>query len=269
MNRQEYLFERMQSEKRWLEGIIAKAGYRIRYAPDGCLRTVNCHGYLQFYERTDPKDKNGKYIPASQKKRVRALLQKKYDLKLLSVAEKQLKVIDRFLSAFDTNKIDDLYYYRIEPEARPYLTEAVLPDKEFAEAWEGVAFVPKPFAPEVPEHYTLRGERVRSRSEVMIADALYQAGVRYRYECPLNLGGILIYPDFTILREQDRKEIYWEHLGMMDDTVYRNDAVSKIRLYEKHGHVIGGSLLVTIESYRCPLNLSSIKALIEYHFQPD
>jgi len=70
-----------------------------------------------------------------------------------------------------------------------------------------------------PELYTAKGERVRSKSEIIIADSLMRAGVPYRYEFPIILNGYgKIYPDFTVLNVGLRKELYWEHLGMMDDS---------------------------------------------------
>lgn len=50
-------------------------------------------------------------------------------------------------------------------------------------------------------------ERVRSKSEVIIADILNQEGIPYRYECPLQLKGWgKVYPDFTVLSERERPE---------------------------------------------------------------
>ena len=47
-------------------------------------------------------------------------------------------------------------------------------------------------------HRTARGEMVRSKSEVIIADHLADKGVDYGYEQPLTIEGVTKYPDFTI-----------------------------------------------------------------------
>jgi hypothetical protein len=67
---------------------------------------------------------------------------------------------------------------------------------------------------------TSRGEAVRSKSEVIIANLLHAKGVQYHYEHPLELGGVSKYPDFTI--EDDNKGItyYWEHCGLLHDATY-------------------------------------------------
>ena len=48
-------------------------------------------------------------------------------------------------------------------------------------------------------HRTARGELVRSKSEVIVADALFEKGIDYTYEKDLNFGSDGIKsPDFTI-----------------------------------------------------------------------
>ena len=71
-------------------------------------------------------------------------------------------------------------------------------------------------------HRTERGELVRSKSELVIADKLYAAGVDYEYEQELVLSdGRTRYPDFVIEDDASGITYYWEHLGMLDDPAYR------------------------------------------------
>lgn len=70
-------------------------------------------------------------------------------------------------------------------------------------------------------HRTARDEPVRSKSEVIIANLLNQRGVAYHYEAPLEIDGVLKYPDFTIEDDDSGRTYYWEHCGMLDDPSYR------------------------------------------------
>ena len=71
-------------------------------------------------------------------------------------------------------------------------------------------------------HRTERGDLVRSKSELVIADKLHARGVDYAYEQPLVLpNGRTRYPDFTIADHARGVTFYWEHLGMLDDPGYR------------------------------------------------
>ena len=64
-------------------------------------------------------------------------------------------------------------------------------------------------------HRTARGEMVRSKSEVIIADAPRHKGVEYAYERPLTIDGVTKYPDFTIEDMESGLTFYWEHCGML------------------------------------------------------
>ena len=99
---------------------------------------------------------------------------------------------------------------------RPYL----LPDEQFVKAWEEEENQDLPFSPGTAEIYSERGERVRSKSEKMIADKLFLMKIPYRYEFPLDIGRIYpVYPDFTLLDIRERRPVIFEHFGMMQDNV--------------------------------------------------
>ena len=51
-------------------------------------------------------------------------------------------------------------------------------------------------------------------------------------ESALVIGGVKIYPDFTVLNVRTRETIYLEHLGMMDDPQYYESAIKRIQLTE-------------------------------------
>ena len=83
-------------------------------------------------------------------------------------------------------------------------------------------------------HRTRRGEMVRSKSEVIVADTLGALEVEYAYEIELTMsGGTRKLPDFTILRS-GQKPVYWEHLGMLDRPGYRADWEAKKKWYAEH-----------------------------------
>ena len=84
-------------------------------------------------------------------------------------------------------------------------------------------------------HRTARGEAVRSKSEVIIANLLHAKGIDYRYEEPLEFDGIINYPDFTIEDDSTGKTYYWEHLGMLNDQSYRRRWNEKLTWYKEYG----------------------------------
>ena len=84
-------------------------------------------------------------------------------------------------------------------------------------------------------HRTERGELVRSKSELVIADKLHAAGVDYSYEKPLLIAGRTRYPDFTVEDDASGVTYYWEHLGLLDDPAYRARWQRKREEYLKEG----------------------------------
>jgi hypothetical protein len=83
-------------------------------------------------------------------------------------------------------------------------------------------------------HRTLAEQMVRSKSEVIIANMLFERDIPFEYEVPLYAGdGTFYLPDFTI--KWRGEDWYWEHLGMLHDESYRNHWETKQAWYEKHG----------------------------------
>lgn len=80
-------------------------------------------------------------------------------------------------------------------------------------------------------HRTKRGDAVRSKSEVIIANLLHSAKIDYHYESPLELGGVVKYPDFTIEDDDAGVTYYWEHCGLLHDPAYQRRWKEKEKRY--------------------------------------
>jgi hypothetical protein len=108
-------------------------------------------------------------------------------------------------------------------------------------------------------HRTLADIMVRSKSEVIIANMLTDRDIPFLYEMPLYApDGTFYLPDFTIAFAGE--QWFWEHLGRLDESEYRNHWETKKAWYDKF---FPGQLVVTYETG----NLSKeAEALIETHF---
>lgn len=120
-------------------------------------------------------------------------------------------------------------------------------------------------------HRTERGDLVRSKSELVIADKLYARRVDYVYEQRLILSeGRVRYPDFTIADHASGITYYWEHLGLLDDPQYRARWERKraeylaagIRPYEEGGGS-EGMLIETRDDSRGGLDAGKIAKIID------
>lgn len=118
-------------------------------------------------------------------------------------------------------------------------------------------------------HRTSKGQAVRSKSELLIAEAFLSAGVAFEYEKPLTLAGTTRYPDFTIEDEISGRTVYWEHLGMLAREDYRASWAKKLAWYRANGvHPVseakaGAPMLVTTtDSAESGLDMAQVKKLI-------
>lgn len=103
---------------------------------------------------------------------------------------------------------------------------------------------------------TLAGDLVRSKSEVIISNILFQSNIIYTYEEPLHApDGSWHLPDFTV-RHQG-KAYYWEHLGMLADEDYARKWKMKKSWYEKH---FFGQLITTEETSTLSQEVKNIVA---------
>lgn len=81
-----------------------------------------------------------------------------------------------------------------------------------------------------------KGEFMISKSEVIIADKLYNNQIPYVYESAIKDDrGITIHPDFTIEDSDSGIIYYWEHLGMLTDDNYRSKWKRKQEWYDRSG----------------------------------
>ena len=118
-------------------------------------------------------------------------------------------------------------------------------------------------------HQTLKnGEYVRSKSEVIIANMLFEAGIPYEYEKELDLGtdGIR-FPDFTIELSHNGKRFFWEHCGMMNDLRYQKKWEVKKELYRKHNIIEGKNLIITQDLPNGGIDSSEIKRIINTYLR--
>jgi hypothetical protein len=259
----DYLMQLIAREKE-LKHEISKRKERIKQAPGGNLRIAKKGKYFQYY-KGNIGEKNGKYIPKSEEALILSLAQKRYDKTFIELGEEELVLISNFLKNY-TNKTREVLSL-FPDELKNRLDYVDLPDEDFVRQWQRTKYPKKAIGDDVPMHITTRGERVRSKSEEMIANALFKKGIPYRYEFPVLLyDGSYRHPDFMVLDVRTRKETFWEHLGMLDKPEYVDRNLRKFRDYESSGICLGRDMLVTYESSKMPLNSKIIDDFIRIHF---
>ncbi len=253
----------LMEEQQQLEKILAEAQKRNENAPVGNLYIKRKRGRTEYYHEVDGKRH---YIKNCESEIAGRIAQRDYDMKVIKNAERRLRGIRDFFKVYEATCLKRLFR-ETNPYRRQLIHAEVISDEEYVKRWLDVQYDGKEFTDSENEIVTERGERVRSKSEKIIADKLYLMGIPYRYEYPLNLkGNIRIYPDFTILKVDTKEEVYLEHFGLMDDADYVSTVLFKINTYEKNHIFLGKKLFITHETSQNPLNTRLLNELLRELF---
>ncbi len=262
----------LREEKYQLQKIKDEAEKRLKRAPKGRLRISKKKSQMEYYyksENDDNKSKNGRYLKKEERQLAKDIAQRDYDICVIKCATEKIHLIEAFLERYKKNCLKEIYE-KLNSYRKELIDICVISDEEFVKQWQSLQYEGKAFTDDAQVIVTERGERVRSKSEKIIADKLYLLGIPYRYEYPIVLkGNIKVYPDFTILKMPERKEIYLEHFGMMDNTDYVSATLRKIDTYAENGIYIGVQLFVTYETGRKTINTITLGEMFQELFGSD
>ena len=255
------ILEKIDNRKAFLAQIIQEKQQKIAKSRKGILNIGKVGDRTHFYYKESPSAKR-RYVKKKEEALVRELCQKDYDQKLVEFAQKEIEFLTNLKDCYPKECVEGIYEM-LHPSRKIYVQPIIIPDDEYIKAWLDTEYQKKGFREDYPEYYTNNGERVRSKTEILIANELNRYKIPYKYEAPLYLNEYgQIHPDFTVLNKQTRKELYWEHLGMMDNVEYSEDALKKISAYEKNDIFPGERLILTHETLKQPISSKMISQMI-------
>lgn len=260
----------LKREKKELQCLISQLNRQLTNPTPGSLRISLNHGYWRYFHCTSSDEdskKSCRYLGKNEIGVARQLAQQEYEAQLLKVAKKQLRLLEKHPEEFDPHALRDVYQ-NLHEARKVLVTPLVMTDEEYVRQWESMQYAPGQFGPADPFFQSERGERVRSKSEKIIADKYLHRGIPYRYEFPIKLkdgkGEVIKRPDFLVLDKRTRKEYFHEHFGKVDDPDYaKHQMIEKLELYAENGIFPGVNLLITMESSLHPFNDRYLDLLIK------
>ena len=260
------LLKELEIRRSFLIDTINEMTSFLRDVPRGQLKCMNKKKGPQYYWITEKGETNGKYIPKQNLDFAAVLAQKCYDQEILKQAKKELAEVETLIALLRSHALDRVY--ENASEARKALIDPIrLPDDEYVKQWKSRDYVKKGFGKDDPPYYTMNNERVRSKTEILIANMMARKNIPYLYEVPVTLIGFgTVYCDFGGLNVRKRKTIYLEHFGMMDDPEYCAKALRKINAYQNNGFFLGDNFIATFESRNQPLDMRSLERLLDHYF---
>ena len=191
-------------EQKHLHEIADKARTGLTTVPEGNLRISKDKNKPRYYQCID--DNNGIYIPRSNKELPKLLAQKTYNRIVVKKGEARLKQIEKILQDYTDDEIERIYT-SMHKERQFLVTPIEATWNQLLMEWYKEEYLGKEFKEGMPVILTEKGERVRSKSEKILADYFYRKNILYKYEKPLYLKGYgTVYPDFTFLSRKAGEE---------------------------------------------------------------
>lgn len=253
------------AEKEKLMSIKKNVEREMKGLPEGRLQCRKHRNTYQYWI-------DGKYASKKTPGLARLVCKREYYEDILKRISELDHELEKMIQTYKDGDIDAIYH-NLSQGRKELLGELVYETPEqiisrFVDSDEAIKIeddinVKYPINTDI---YSMKGENVRSKSEKIIADALYNNGVPYKYEAPLVLNNgrkdIVIHPDFTVLNKVTGKKMYIEHLGLMSDDGYYVNSINKISLYEKNGILLGKELILFHETAEQAINTNIVNEYI-------
>lgn len=209
-------------------------------------------------------EKGMTYIRKTEIQLAEALAKKRYLKAQLDYLIQERLAITFYLSHHpnDSKNADTLLSSRYSSLLTPYFKT----DSQLLQDWVNEPYLPNQAHPEHLIHQSSSGHLVRSKSEAFIDSMLFKNKIPFKYECPLVLNDILIYPDFTIKHPRTHMTYYWEHFGLIDMPTYMSLAQSKLNLFISNDIIPSINLITTYETKEHPLSFDLVEKIITNYF---
>lgn len=249
-------------EKESLGKELVQIEKKLLKMPEGCLVCVRVRHAVKWYHHM-----NGKriYIPKSNRKLAVQLAAKRYLQSRKKDIIRKLRGINLYLQT-NNPELDRATKVLKDPCCADLLSDIQKPISREIALWEQAPYIKNTKYPQQLRVQTANGLVVRSKSESIIALYLYTHRIPFHYEEVLTLGGVDLYPDFTLRHPQTGETLYWEHIGRPDDAIYRASFLEKLDLYIAHGIIPDQNLILTWETGENPLSAEEVKNKIQRHF---
>lgn len=240
----------------------------LQTMPSGriCIHKNGTHYKWYRTNELSTEDKR-QYIPKSDRQLALQLALKETLTSQLQYIEKQIDVLDSFIARYPSEEKWRPPRVLADKTIAVSLDLSAIKQLQPAEDWMSGSYEKSTEYPESLTVKTKAGIYVRSKSEKIIADELFDNNIPFRYEQALLLGDIKVFPDFTILVPGLTKHIViWEHFGIMDSPSYAGNVKLKLGAYFDAAFIPGYNLIATFETRQNPLDSDYVSLLVGYHF---
>ena len=224
-----------------------------------------------YYQRQTPEGR--KYLGTGENEIVKRIKKAKYISCELDMINSDITLLTKLLNDYRivSHETVDSRLPKVYRLHSPDYYED-LPDagKEWMRKKEAEKAEYGPWHPEGLIHTVSNGIKVRTKSEMAIAEILLRNGIPFVYELPHVLkNGKIVHTDFTILSTIDYKtEILLEHEGSMADSGYRDKHAWRVENYYLSGYVPNVNIFFTYDGMNGSVDGESIQRIVDGWFRP-
>lgn len=258
-----YCKEQLNTICAWLNDQISDLSDELKGLPDGSLYVYQKGGrnyYCQRLPKEGNRKKERRIAISNDSDTILALVRKKYVEAALENLRKDVENLNRAISNY--SPIGEEHVMRSFVRKYPELKRGLYFGGSDPSVWTD-HYVQPEFHAENLKSVSAQGERMRSGGEMYIASRLDHFGIPYRYEDNTGIPDLSYAPDFKILRPRDRKIIYWEHFGKVNDYGYVLDNIEKVKTYISYGIKPWDNLIMTFNNEKGGYDGKLIDSLIE------
>ena len=247
----ELISRELASQEKQLSNLISEK----KHFPQGYLYIRKGKKKNLFYQIIRNRTTDKQINISNNSNLIKQLAQKKIHKKLMKAYKNNILAISRFLRQYQPLDAKALF----SEDLRKIILEPLQQPTHYERA---------PFDPLIHIHETVCGILVRSKSEVIIANALWHFGIPFCYEEIFHtFDGEYFYPDFTI-HLPDGSVIIWEHFGMLSKKRYCERTAKKLYYFQNGNFTIGKNLIITQDDSKGDCDSASIYHIIETYILP-
>lgn len=247
--------------------------YRVTLAslPEGRLSAKRVRGSIHYYH-VDEKTRKQTYIPKSRIDLIHQLKQKRYIKKAIKIMEENLRLQEAVMKkykAYDQRSLQKMMPLSDSDDLLDEFEQKYFPDLH---KWAEGPYRKNPYYPEHLRHTTSFGLKVRSKSEMSIAELLHAMGIPFRYDAEIKVrdkyyNKKVRYVDFLI-KLPDGSYIVWEHMGLFKKESYRAENFEKITEYFMDGIFMPNNLIITMDGPNDEFDNLAVERIIKGQILP-
>lgn len=246
--------------------LLKKSKQVLRKGTEGALRCRSRKEGTAIYHIKSEGGRHQEVNISNQKELIRALVDKRISEETLTSAERNIRVLQKLKEQYQPNTFADVMGQL--PKSYHDAVLALGCAQTLGE--ETGRPIQYHFDPEKHIHETNCGLMVRSKSEVIITNALTSYGTPFSYEkdFPRYEGDEWpMQPDFTFDLPDGEVKL-WEHLGMLKKEKYCMHNAEKLYWYQTLGFYIGRNLIITQDDAKGNCSSPYIDKMIREHLLP-